>query len=177
MIAAGILELWETWLVMFILLRDPCDGGDSCCRRDNVCKEGQFTPPFQTSPVCSTQERCIAQEKETVTAILTVRATWSVARITAEGGTLIGLFEQFSGKLMRYVRHISLHQVGLRLNRRLLPQPTAALGRALRGRRLLLHLGQAMLWRLRERPSYWTRINPFGVHRRRGLWWGFRVSW
>ena len=180
MIAAGILELWETWLVMFILLRDPCDGGDSCCRRDNVCKEGQFTPPFQTSPVCSTQERCIAQEKETVTAILTVRATWSVARITAEGETPTRLFEQFSETLMRFPRHTanqSLLQVGLRLNRRLLPQPTAALGRALRGRRLLLHLGQAMLWRLRERPSYWTRINPFGVHRRRGLWWGFRVSW
>ena len=35
---------------MFILLRDPCDGGDSCCGRNNVCKEGQFTPSFQTSP-------------------------------------------------------------------------------------------------------------------------------
>ena len=35
---------------MFILLRDPCDGGDSCCGRNNVCKEGQFTPFFQTRP-------------------------------------------------------------------------------------------------------------------------------
>ena len=74
-----------------------------------------------------------------------------MARITAEGWTLIGLFEQFNETLMEIseadVRNAneSLLQVGLRLNRRLLPQPTAALGRALRGRRLLLHLGQAML--------------------------------
>ena len=150
---------------MLILLRDPCDGGDSCCRRDNVCKEGQFTPSFQISPAkwaafrgtyCAGEGDCDSDTD--------CEGDLKCGKDNCRGWDANRLSQQLSKTLTRLSRHTanqSLLQVRLRLNRRLLPQPTAALGRALRGRRFLLHLGQTMLWRLRERPSYWTRINTW----------------